>query len=95
MAEAFEGLMGVRQIVDDIVIYDKDVESHLAHVRQLPRATDFLEQGQVRIRPTKGHICRVPAVARGLPDRFINYRGNNKFPNTCQLNQSPILLWFS
>ena len=34
MAEVFEGLMEYRWIVDDIVIYDKDVESHLANVRQ-------------------------------------------------------------
>ena len=31
--EAFEGLMGFRQMVDDIVVYDKDIDSHLAHVR--------------------------------------------------------------
>ena len=40
MAEAFEGLMGFRRIADDIVIYEKDVESHLAHVRQ------FIQQCQ-------------------------------------------------
>ena len=46
MAETFDELVGFRQIAGDIVIYDKDVESHLAHVRQsteIPRTTDFLE----------------------------------------------------
>ena len=34
MAETFDELVGFRQIAGDIVIYDKDVEGHLAHVRQ-------------------------------------------------------------
>ena len=34
MVEAFEWLMGFRQIVNDSVIYGKDIESDLAHVRQ-------------------------------------------------------------
>ena len=42
MAEAFEGLSGFRQVVDDIVIYDKDEASHINHVRQ------FLQRCQER-----------------------------------------------
>ena len=34
MAETFDKLVGFRQIAGDIVIYDKDVEGHMAHVRQ-------------------------------------------------------------
>ena len=34
MAEAFEGLTGFRRIVDDIVIYDRDIASHMTHVKQ-------------------------------------------------------------
>ena len=32
MAEALEGLMGYRRIVDDIVIYVKDPQQHVTHV---------------------------------------------------------------
>ena len=34
MAEALEGLTGYRRIVDDIVIYDKDPQQHVMHVKQ-------------------------------------------------------------
>ena len=34
MAEAFTGLSGFRRVVDDIVIYDSNVEDHVAHVKQ-------------------------------------------------------------
>ena len=41
MAEAFEGLSRFRRIVDDIVIFDKDEESHKRHVKQfLQRCND-------------------------------------------------------
>ena len=33
MAEAFEGLTEFWHIIDDIVIYDKDAETHLEHVK--------------------------------------------------------------
>ena len=42
MAEAFEGLTRFRRIVDDVIIYDKDVESHRDHVQQ------FLQRCQER-----------------------------------------------
>ena len=38
MAEALEGLTGYHRIVDDIVIYDKDPQQHVQHVKQ------FLQQ---------------------------------------------------
>ena len=34
MAEALEGLTGYRRIVDDIVIFDKDPQQHVMHVKQ-------------------------------------------------------------
>jgi len=34
MAAAFKGLTRFRRIVDNIVIYDKDIKSHVSHVRQ-------------------------------------------------------------
>ena len=49
MAEAFEGLTGFGRIVDDVIIYDKDIKSHRDHVcttvsTEIPRATDFYKQ---------------------------------------------------
>ena len=38
MNEAFMGLSGFRRVVDDIVIYDSNVEDHITHVKQ------FLQQ---------------------------------------------------
>ena len=41
MAEALEGLSGYRRIVNDIVIYDKDPQQHVQHVKQfLERCRD-------------------------------------------------------
>ena len=41
MAEAFAGLSGFRQIIDDIVIYDSDATQHANHVRNfLQRCAD-------------------------------------------------------
>ena len=41
MAEAFTGLSGFRHVVDDIVIYDSNVEDHIAHGKQfLQRCAD-------------------------------------------------------
>ena len=34
MAQAFEGLLGFRRIVDDVVIYDKDAATHADRVKQ-------------------------------------------------------------
>jgi len=52
MAEAFEGLTGFRRIVDDIVIYDKDIESHASHVKQ------FLQRCQERHIALNKDKCR-------------------------------------
>ena len=54
MAEALEGLTGYCRIVDDIVIYDKDPQQHVAHVKQ------FLEQckeRQIAINKDKWKFC--------------------------------------
>ena len=41
MTEAFKGLSGFRRIVDDFVIYDKNIEDHEQHVKQfLQRCAD-------------------------------------------------------
>ena len=43
MAEAFDGLTGFRCVVDDVIIYDKDIESHVEHVKQfLQRCQEWL-----------------------------------------------------
>ena len=51
MAEAFEGLIGFRRIVDDIVIFDKDVQTHADHVKQ------FLQHCQDRQISRNGSIA--------------------------------------
>ena len=53
MTETFDELVGFRQIAGDIVIYDKDVESHLVHVRQ------FLQrfQEQISLNKDKRAFC--------------------------------------
>ena len=41
MNEAFTGLCNYRRIVDDVIIFDRDRSTHLAHVRQfLQRCAD-------------------------------------------------------
>ena len=34
MTEALEGLTGYHRVIDDIVIYNKDPQQHVAHVKQ-------------------------------------------------------------
>ena len=34
MAEAFEGLTEFRRVVDDVIIYDKDISNHVSHVEK-------------------------------------------------------------
>ena len=47
ITEAFTGLSGFRRIVDDIVIYDSNVEDHVAHVKQFLQCCVELFQNQV------------------------------------------------
>jgi len=63
MAEALEGLTGYRRIVDDIVIYDKDPQQHVAHVKQ------FLErckERQIAINKDKWKFCRTSVTFAGF-----------------------------
>ena len=56
MAEAFEGLIGFRRVVDDVIIYDKDISSHVGHMKQfLQRCqeSNIHKQRQVGILPDK------------------------------------------
>ena len=55
MAEALEGLSGYRRIVDDIVIYDKDPQQHVQHVKQfLERCRDR----KISINRDKWQFCQ-------------------------------------
>ena len=40
MDEAFEGLKGFRKIVDDVVVFDGNVENHFKHVREFVKRCD-------------------------------------------------------
>ena len=35
MDEAFVGIQGIRKIVDDVVVFDKDEQQHVEHVREI------------------------------------------------------------
>ena len=55
MAEALEGLTGYCRIVDDIVIYDKDPQQHVMHVKQfLQRCKDK----KISINRDKWQFCQ-------------------------------------
>ena len=55
IAEALEGLSGYRRIVDDIVIYDKDPQQHVQHVKQfLERCRDR----KISINRDKWQFCQ-------------------------------------
>ena len=56
MDEAFVGIQGIRKIVDDVVIFDKDEQQHVEHVREiLHRCKDrgiSLNRDKFKFRPT-------------------------------------------
>ena len=55
--DAFTGLQGFRCIVDDIVIYDRNVSEHIVHVHQfLIRCADMHIAGQMQVHATHGHF---------------------------------------
>ena len=59
MVEALEGLTGYHRIVDDIVIYDKDPQQHVQHVKQ------FLQQckdKKIPINRDKWQFCQVYGI---------------------------------
>ena len=63
MAEALEGLSGYRRIVDDIVIYDKDPQQHVIHVKQ------FLQrcrERQISINKEKWKFCCTEVTFAGF-----------------------------
>ena len=63
MAEAFEGLTGFRRIVDDIVIFDKNVQDHGNHVRQfLQRCQDK----QISLNKEKWKFCQSKVTFAGF-----------------------------
>ena len=63
MAEAFEGLTGFRRIVDDIVIFDKDVQTYADHVKQfLQRCQDR----QISLNREKWKYCQPRVTFAGF-----------------------------
>lgn len=69
--EAFEGLTGFRRVVDDVIIYDKDSESHVGHVKQ------FLQRCQERwisINKDKWAFCRTRVRFAGFQVSSQGYR---------------------
>ena len=63
MAEAFGGLLAFRRIVDDMVIYGKDKERHIAHVKQfLQRYQDR----QISLNRDKCTFCQTTITFTGF-----------------------------
>ena len=60
MAEAFDGLLEFCQVVDDIIIYDKDKASHINHVRQFLQQYKMrhitLNKGEVQVQLHRSHL---------------------------------------
>ena len=62
MDEAFAGIQGIRKIVDDVVVFDKD-EQHVEHVREILRRCD--ERG-ISLNRDKFKFCRPQAHFSGF-----------------------------
>ena len=55
MYEAFQDLTGFRRIVDDVLIYDKDLDSHIDHVRQF---LQWCEERGISLNCDKFQFCQ-------------------------------------
>ena len=70
MAEAFECLLAFQRVVDDIVIYDKDKERHITHVKQfLQRCQDH----QISLNHDKSTFCQTTITFASIklsPQRY-------------------------
>ena len=75
--EAFKGLSGFRRVVDDFVIYDGNIEYHIAHVKQfLKRCAEkhiALNLEKCRFFSNQDNLCWVSVVCRWLPDRPLHH----------------------
>ena len=63
MAEAFEVLTGFRHIVDDVIIYDKDIESHRDRVQQFLQRC---QERQISINSDKWIFCQTRVKFAGF-----------------------------
>ena len=63
MDEAFAGVQGIRKIVDDVVVFDKDERQHVEHVREILRRCE--ERG-ISLNHDKFKFCRPQAYFAGL-----------------------------
>ena len=102
MVEAFEGLSGFCQVVDDIGIYDKDETSHINHVLQIlqwceERHIILMQQGvvHVQVELQTSHICRTRAIFRGVPDWFNYNRDHHKIFHAALMHRSVILFYIN
>ncbi len=63
MYEAFQGLHDFRRVVDDVVVYDEDLTTHITHVRQfLQRCEDC----GISLGKDKFQFCRTEVVFAGF-----------------------------
>ena len=71
MAEAFEGQTGFRRVVDDVIIYDKDIESHVEHIKQFLQRC---KERQISINKDKWVFCRTKVEFAGFQVSSDGYR---------------------
>ena len=75
MAEVFEGLTGYCCVIDDVVIYDKDKEGHMAHVHQ------FLQrcwEKQISLNKDKCDFCQTHVTFAGVSSYYPHTPHNHQ-----------------
>ena len=77
MAEPMEGLSGYRRIVDDIVIYDKDPQQHIVHVKQFLQRCKHkqitINREKLEVLSKTSHICRVSIIIKRVPVGLLSH----------------------
>ena len=86
MAEAFTGLTGFRRIVDDIVIYDSDAQTHIEHVRMfLKRCADK----NIALNPAKCKFHRTKVTFAGFILSADGYQVDHTITDAISLFPTP------
>ena len=71
MAEAFEGLTGFRRVVDDVIIYEKDISNHVSHVKKLLQR---FQERRISINQDKWVFCETKVKFAGFQLSSDGYR---------------------
>ena len=71
MAEAFEDLTGFRRVVDDVIIYDKDISNHESHVKKF---LQICQERMISINQDKWVFCQTKVKFAGFQLSSDGYR---------------------